>query len=417
MNSCEQYQELISRLVDGEIAHDEYEALMAHMESCSRCSAMYAVFHDLSDLLAEEAEEPLPEGLHENIMAGVWRSAIMKKNRRMRSIGLRTALTAAACAVLVLFGARVLSPQDRAESVSIRSQQAAEQMLPAAPTAAPAPEALSAPAPAARKAAASEETAPVPAPEAEETAPVENGAILPEPAPAETSVDQDLFLTAESAEQEAPVPVLPAAPPVAVQSAEPAEEPTTAAAGATENVTVEAVISGDTAGAASAPAESAPAESRIAEEEPKFTLFGGLTTLFESAPEAAESPEPEQPAATEAPVKQQFTVRGKEQRATLLSLLGEKEEALPGAAPRRSVLVTLIPEDEYGVVESLEIRIYDGSVYYVRTQPDGGSKSYCADCAASALDAFFDALPAESRSGEVAPVVPTPTADPYADVG
>ena len=61
MNSCERYQELISRLVDGEVSHDEYEALMAHMESCSRCNAMYAVFHDLSDLLAEEAEEPLPE--------------------------------------------------------------------------------------------------------------------------------------------------------------------------------------------------------------------------------------------------------------------------------------------------------------------------------------------------------------------
>ena len=55
MNSCEHYQELISRLVDGELSREEHEALMEHMKSCSACNAMYAVFHDLSDILAEEA--------------------------------------------------------------------------------------------------------------------------------------------------------------------------------------------------------------------------------------------------------------------------------------------------------------------------------------------------------------------------
>ena len=124
MNSCAYYQELISTLVDGEISREEHEALMKHMKSCSACNAMYAVFHDLSDILAEESE-PLPDGLHENIMAGVRRSEIMKKNRRMRKFGLSTALTAAACAVLVLFAAVGFTPGERAESVSIRSEQQA----------------------------------------------------------------------------------------------------------------------------------------------------------------------------------------------------------------------------------------------------------------------------------------------------
>ena len=132
MNSCAYYQELISTLVDGEISREEHEALMKHMKSCSACSAMYAVFHDLSDILAEESE-PLPEGLHENIMAGVRRSEIMKKNRRMRKFGLSTALTAAACAVLVLFAAVGFTPGERAESVSIRSEQEAVQQLPPRP--------------------------------------------------------------------------------------------------------------------------------------------------------------------------------------------------------------------------------------------------------------------------------------------
>ena len=130
MNSCAYYQELISSLVDGELSDEENEALMLHLNSCSRCNAMYAVFHDLSDILSEEPE-PLPEGLHENIMAGVRRSEIIKRSRRMRKIGLRTAMTAAACAVLVLFAAAGFNPGKRADSVSIRSEQEASQLLPA----------------------------------------------------------------------------------------------------------------------------------------------------------------------------------------------------------------------------------------------------------------------------------------------
>ena len=129
MNSCAYYQELISSLVDGELSDEENEALMLHLNTCSRCNAMYAVFHDLSDILSEDPE-PLPEGLHENIMAGVRRSEIMKKNRRMRRIGLRTAMTAAACAVLVLFAAVSFDPGRRADSVSIHSEQEAMELLP-----------------------------------------------------------------------------------------------------------------------------------------------------------------------------------------------------------------------------------------------------------------------------------------------
>ena len=138
MNSCAYYQELISSLVDGELSDEENEALMLHLNTCSRCNAMYAVFHDLSDILAEEPQ-PLPEGLHENIMAGVRRSEIMKKNRRMRRIGLRTAMTAAACAVLVLFAAVSFDPGKRADSVSIHSAQEAAQLMPSPSPAAGAP--------------------------------------------------------------------------------------------------------------------------------------------------------------------------------------------------------------------------------------------------------------------------------------
>ena len=132
MKPCDRYEELISRLVDGELNREEYDALIAHIGECSRCNALYAAFNAMSDLMREEPA-PLPEGLHENIMAGVRRSAIEKKNRRMRVVWTRTALTAAACLALVLFASRGFAPDKKAESAALRSKEAAEEILPAAP--------------------------------------------------------------------------------------------------------------------------------------------------------------------------------------------------------------------------------------------------------------------------------------------
>ena len=129
MKSCDKYQDLISRLVDGEVNRDEYADLMEHMRHCSYCSATYAVFHDLSEILQSEESETLPEGLHEHIMAGVRRSAVEKKNRRLRGAWMRTALTAAACAALVLFAVKGLNMADRTEEGVIRSDEQLRQSV------------------------------------------------------------------------------------------------------------------------------------------------------------------------------------------------------------------------------------------------------------------------------------------------
>ncbi|MBQ2960986.1 MAG: zf-HC2 domain-containing protein [Oscillospiraceae bacterium] len=141
MNNCELYQELISRLVDGELSRNEYAALEAHMENCAECSAMYAVFASLSDIIGGE-DEPLPEDLHENIMAGVRRSAMINHNRRRLSKPVRNVLATAACAALVLFAARGLAPEKAADTMLSQSQTAAMDVqrmeaAPAAPAEAP----------------------------------------------------------------------------------------------------------------------------------------------------------------------------------------------------------------------------------------------------------------------------------------
>lgn len=340
MNSCDYYQELISRLVDGEISHDEHEALMAHLNTCSRCNAMYAVFHDLSDILAEESE-PLPEGLHENIMAGVRRSEIIRKNRRLRKLGMSTALTAAACAVLVLFAARGVTPGERAKSVSIRSEEEVRQTIPspspdtfipaatsaptqaeyAAPvqTYAPAPVSTWAPIPAAAAPdvylAAGNElpyTAPqqvqyddiqpgqdqTPAVYAPPVQPVYQTPepVYPSPNPAlfETPV---IYRTPEPAVYQTPAPVQAAEPalfqaetfdaaennaPILMQDAAPAAVPE------------EARKTADNARAATAEAVPEPAaetEESVEEETMVFSLFSGMRDLFNAAgqPDPAES--------------------------------------------------------------------------------------------------------------------------------
>lgn len=177
MNECELYQELISRLVDGELSRDEYKAVKAHIESCDECSAMFAVFASLSDIIGSE-DEPLPDGLHEEIMAGVRRQAMADRNRHRLSKPLRNTLAAAACAALVLFASRGLSPAEKAEQAVLTKDQAAAMEVAAAPEAA-----------AVAESPAVESSAPAAAPAAVETEPVETAA--PSPAPTE-----DVYLAA-----------------------------------------------------------------------------------------------------------------------------------------------------------------------------------------------------------------------------
>ena len=344
MNSCDYYQELISRLVDGEISHDEHEALMAHLNTCSRCNAMYAVFHDLSDILAEESE-PLPEGLHENIMAGVRRSEIIRKNRRLRKLGLSTALTAAACAVLVLFAARGVTPGERANSVSIRSEEEVRQTIPSPSPDSFMPAATSVPAqaeytaPVQTYASAPVSTwAPIPAAAAAPDAYLAAGNELPYTAPQQVQYDdiqpvQDqtpaVYAAPAQAVYQTPEPVYPSPDPalfetpVIYRTPEPAVYQTPAPVQAEEPVqmsepalfqaeTFDAVensapiLMQDAAPAAvpeetrktadnaraaapeAVPEPAAETEESVEEETVVFSLFSGMRDLFN----AAEQPDP-----------------------------------------------------------------------------------------------------------------------------
>lgn len=105
MSSCEKYQELISRMIDGELDEEERAGLAAHLESCRECALMYSAFSGLSGAIASDLED-VPDALHENIMAEVRREHLAAQNRRRFSRQRKKHMAAAACfAVLILAAA------------------------------------------------------------------------------------------------------------------------------------------------------------------------------------------------------------------------------------------------------------------------------------------------------------------------
>lgn len=96
MRSCEEYREMISAMLDGELPEAERAALEAHIASCAACAETYDAFAALT-----LPEEEVPETLHAGIMARV---APAQKALRGQRILARTRawLTAAACLVFVV---------------------------------------------------------------------------------------------------------------------------------------------------------------------------------------------------------------------------------------------------------------------------------------------------------------------------
>ncbi len=99
MSSCEKYQELISRMVDGELSSREDADVRKHIRSCPDCAALFRAFSTLSGQLGSDLEEA-PADLRENVMAKIRREEIRKKNR-LPNILRGVLSTAAGIAVIV----------------------------------------------------------------------------------------------------------------------------------------------------------------------------------------------------------------------------------------------------------------------------------------------------------------------------
>ena len=129
MNSCEKYEELISRLIDEDLTDEESSQLQQHMAECEECRKLYDYMFGISEAMDESLEE-LPEGLHENIMAQVNRAATIQKNRVRTSKIIRLVTGTAAVAVLV---AGVVLATGAGRMGSSQSSMAADARISASP--------------------------------------------------------------------------------------------------------------------------------------------------------------------------------------------------------------------------------------------------------------------------------------------
>lgn len=119
MSGCENYQEMISRLLDGELEAAEEAALAEHLKTCPGCAALYVAFSGLSETLSQDLEEP-PERIRENVMAEIRRSELAKRNKRRLSRPVRGLLVTAACLVLVVGAAYAAAPSLQKSAATVQ---------------------------------------------------------------------------------------------------------------------------------------------------------------------------------------------------------------------------------------------------------------------------------------------------------
>mgnify|MGYP001068817041 CR=1 FL=1 len=100
--NCEDYQKMISRWLDGELAEEEIDSLDSHLAVCPQCRKVKSEFTMVNQLHLSLMDQPVPE----EILSGLEFETGEKVHTGLFSF-LRTAAVAAALAGVILAGAAV----------------------------------------------------------------------------------------------------------------------------------------------------------------------------------------------------------------------------------------------------------------------------------------------------------------------
>ena len=100
------FEELIAANLDGELTPEEDAALRTHLESCPECRAFYEAMEAVVGVTAKHLPPP-PADLTARVMEAV-RTAAPKKKKALLPFPVRAAAMAAAAALVLWAGARVL---------------------------------------------------------------------------------------------------------------------------------------------------------------------------------------------------------------------------------------------------------------------------------------------------------------------
>ena len=463
MTECERYQELISRMADEELTKSERAALSAHMEHCSQCNAMYAVFSNLSEIIGQDAE-PLPEGLHENIMADIRRSAIKQRSineRRRFAIPkpFRNVVAAAACAAVVIFAAKGMLNEKMNDTSVMSENEAAAAAAPVA-TAAVTPQPTPAIPPSAAGTAPKAQapdvtTAPSASPEVQNSSAddkysgssaVDNSENRPAPSSVPAAIPTQAPPVAETEKPRAvptpaPTPVPTAVPDTSVQSApEESSAPAAPAAVSAEPEESEEPVGRfrsfflkNAPAVVDVPAEdavdsSAPAEDNgvavQALDEPEAAAADSGKVIFaelksaakrgelmlvlegtDASPVPCESAKPEKPAESVKPEKPAESALPSPTPSAAVA-----EEALPAQDPDL-VYEILFPQCKEEEEDFMSVCIFGEDVYWVVFSDDGGELVFRAECSVKEFEDFIkpfilteeEALPEVSPAAQETP--------------
>lgn len=99
--SCEEYEELISEFLDGELSKEEQLALMKHMSGCPVCQKYFDDLVAMHEAMEEMEVPAVPEGFAERVMAQVRETKQDPAPKKTAFRWKRWAALAACCAIAV----------------------------------------------------------------------------------------------------------------------------------------------------------------------------------------------------------------------------------------------------------------------------------------------------------------------------
>ncbi len=138
-----EYKELLSALLDGELSEAERETALAHLDACEDCRAYFAELNAMRAALEELDEYDAPEGFAEGVMERVRKEGAKKVPDRREPVRSRRPRRAwgalAACAAVVVLAISALPNALRmgSKSASTEAAPAATAPMMAAPVAPP----------------------------------------------------------------------------------------------------------------------------------------------------------------------------------------------------------------------------------------------------------------------------------------
>lgn len=103
MTECDNYREMISQMLDGELSEPQKTELMTHLAVCEDCARLYDAFAFVSSSIDEGAEPPA--SLRANVMNTITAGSAQPVSARKRRAVFPRLAALAACLAIVVFAA------------------------------------------------------------------------------------------------------------------------------------------------------------------------------------------------------------------------------------------------------------------------------------------------------------------------